>query len=255
MFVLPSRVVFSDASFRYRDGCATYGDYNYLRPGLVPRLKRYRFEVALQLAAPRFHETGAIDMGCADGVLLPSLAKYFKRVAGIDRLARWLVVAQQLVDKEGLTSVRLLDNSKLTMNELKEALGGEGYGVLFLLETIEHVADAARPYESRVEFIRSLFTLLDPGGTIVLSMPKMVGAGFALKYLIQAGLRMHHEKLTTGELANAVFRRNTDSLEPRWSGGHLGFNDLSLLSALKREFRVVRRRNLVFSEVLLLEQR
>lgn len=255
LFIVPSRGVHSDTKFRYRDGCATYGEYNYLRPGLVPRLKRYRFEVALKLASSRFHRTGAIDMGCADGVLLPSLARYFPRVIGVDPTTKWLVVAQQLIDSEGLSSVSLIDNSALSMEALRARLNGEEFGVLFLLETIEHVAEQARPYESRVEFVRSLFGLLQPGSVIVLSMPKMVGAGFGLKYLVQSGLRMHHEKLTLSELANAVFRRNTDSLEPKWNGGHLGFNDVSLMTALRREFHVERSRNLGFSALVLLRER
>src|SRR2546423_331631 len=78
LFVLPPAEVFSDPSHAVHGGL--YSQYNYLRPGIIQKLKRGRFEKALQLARPYFGTGAALDFGCADGVFLPSLANYFEAV-------------------------------------------------------------------------------------------------------------------------------------------------------------------------------
>jgi len=58
----------------------SYTSHNYLKPWIYSALKIRHFEAALYLTKEYFHKCNVIDFGCADGVFLPSLAKYFNKV-------------------------------------------------------------------------------------------------------------------------------------------------------------------------------
>ena len=89
------------------------------------------------------------------------------------------------------------------------------YRVAFLLETLEHVGDPSRFYESKMEFLDGVFGLLQPRGRVVISVPKMVGISFLVQRATLRLLGMHREEIGRRNLFNAVVRRNTDALEPR----------------------------------------
>ena len=254
LFVRPSSDVYTSKAFDLGGGYGTYAQFNYLRPGLIPRLKRHRFEVALRLARPHFGRGPAVDFGCADGVLVPSLAKFFPRVTAFDTDEDVLRPARALVDALGLGNVRIVNNRGMSLEQMREAVGTPAR-VLFLLETLEHVGDPARLYPSKVEFVEGLFTLLEPDGVIVVSVPKMVGVPFLLKYGVQSALRLPHEHQTLRQLLRSGILKDTEELEQHWNGKHNGFNNAKLGRHLRSSFEIEARRDMLFSEFFVLRRR
>ncbi len=205
---------------------------------MIQKLKRRRFEKALAIARP-YLGTGAaaLDFGCADGVFLPSLAKYFNGVGGVDNEPGFIRAAQSLVNAMPLPNVSLVCNQNMSFETLGERLG-QKFGVAFVLETLEHVGALPALYQSKAEFVEQLFSLLEPGGLIIASVPRMVGVRFLAKHLIQLATHAPTEKFGFGNLMRASFLGDTSRLEPRWTGAHLGFNHLRLTEALRKRFDV-----------------
>jgi 2-polyprenyl-3-methyl-5-hydroxy-6-metoxy-1,4-benzoquinol methylase len=233
-------------------GIKTYSEYNYLKPGIASFLRVRHFEYALRLTKEYFQKCNVIDFGCGDGPFLPSLARYFNYVVGIDYEPEFIELASKVVSLSDLTNVELICNRDLTISDLKSKLGKRKYHILFLLETIEHVGDKSDLWNSKVKFIRELFTLIDKRGIIVISVPNMVGMPFLLQRL---GLFLSNEErevISTPNLLKASFLNYTSDLEQQWQGwrlgkiGHLGFNHQKLESYMRKEFRILKRKNILF---------
>ncbi len=238
LFVLPPLAVFTDSSrSAYLGDCRSYSHYNYLRPGFIQALKRSRFEKALRLAKGYMGKGAALDLGCADGILLPSLARHFEHVVGIDHDAVSLNVAQSLVDAIPLPNVKLICNAGMSIEMLRERID-RPFRVAFVLETLEHVGSLPRLYESKAGFVKQIFSLMEPEGVVVASVPRMVGLPFLAKYLVQTSLRIPTEKHKFADLMRASLLRDTARLEPHWIGGHYGFNHLRFSEALRADFDV-----------------
>jgi len=236
LFVMPPPKVFDDPSKagEYLQ-FSSYSHYNYLRPGLIPYVKRQRFEMALKMAQPYFGTGDAIDVGCADGVLLPSLAKYFKNAAGIDPHDGVLDTARIVVRDLPLPNVTLLNNRDMSFETVREKLG-RTYRVAFVLETLEHVGSLPNLYQTKADFVEGVFSLLDADGIVIASVPRMVGPHFLAKHVIQRSLRIPSEKTPWKEVMRSAFFGDTSRLEPLWVGGHIGFNHLKLTKALRSRF-------------------
>jgi 2-polyprenyl-3-methyl-5-hydroxy-6-metoxy-1,4-benzoquinol methylase len=236
LFVLPPIGVFTNPE---RAGeyshCSSYSHYNYLRPGVIQRLKRGRFELALALAKPFFNSGDVLDFGCADGVFLCSLAKYFPRVVGVDQVPKYLSVAQDLVDAVPLKNVTLVCNEGLSFEDLQGKIGRK-FRVAFVLETLEHVGQLPDLYGSKADFVAGVLSLMEPDGVVIISVPRMVGIRFFIKHMIQRTLRIPTDEMTFRELLRAAFLYDTNELEPKWNGGHSGFNHQKLTTALKSRF-------------------
>jgi 2-polyprenyl-3-methyl-5-hydroxy-6-metoxy-1,4-benzoquinol methylase len=249
LFVKPDLSAFEpDPSSPYYGEYLTYSHYNYLRGGIVSKFKLARFEAALKMARPYFGRTNAIDMGCADGIFLPSLAKYFPHVTGVDRHEPYVALARNVIAKLGLTNVDTVCNGDETFDEVRAALAATGrqYGVVFLLETLEHVGhSAATMYQDKLDFLDQLLSLTTPDGVVFISVPKMVGVPFLLKYAVQTAARMHKEPVSLRDGARAVLTRSASHLESKWSGGHVGFDDRKLGRLLEERYDVVARRDLM----------
>ncbi len=254
LFVRPPMDVYTSDAFVYHDESGhTYSNFNYLRPGLIQRIKRSRFEVALELAEP-FFGGNAIDLGCADGILLPSLARHFHTVVGIDEDPEQIRVAASLVPRLG-ERVRLVCNRGLSPQETRERLGAELFQIGFLLETLEHVGVAADMYGSRMAFLEEAFDLLDAGGVLIMSVPKMVGLTFLAKHALQAALGLPHERCGLGAVLRAGLLGDTESLEGGWCGGHLGFNHVKLERWLRARFAVLEQVDTLTSMFYVLRRR
>jgi len=233
-FVLPPREVVAVAA---RDaGAGSYAIRNYYGNGPIGRMKRQRFERALRLARDRFGGH-AIDFGAADGLLLPSLARHFQRVVGVDLRPEVLDRAGRLVQALELDNVQLICNRGLSPAELRQRIG-DGYDTMFLLETLEHVGAQPDIWTSKIDFLRDCFDLLERDGRIIVSVPKMVGMSLLVKNLLQRSLQLSHDKLTFRQLLKSSILRDTDDLEPLWNGHHIGFNHLKLEPHLAEHFTV-----------------
>jgi len=238
----------------YVPGFATYSQYNYCSEGVLPWIKTAHFEAALSMTRQHFGRTGAIYFGTADGFLLRTLTRRFDPVLAIDVDADGLAVAERTAREQGLDDVEFLCNGGLPWDALRARIDRDRYGVMYLLETLEHVGTPEAMIPARIAFVRELLTLIRPGGTLVISVPNMVGLAFGVQRAALAATGSLREELTGPQLARAIVLKDTKDLEPQWeSHKHLGFNHRLLERALRREFRVTAKRDLVFSKVYGLE--
>lgn len=250
-FVMPPRV--GQIGEQYVQGFATYTEYNYLAPNLSSRIKRRHFDIALEITAEDFHRGAVLDYGCADGVFLPSLSRYFPIVAGVDVHRPFVKQAEQVVTSADLANARILCSEGLSHGEVAAILGRR-FDIIYLLEVMEHIGDRNRMYESKVEFLKSLKPLMTPDAKLVVSVPKMAGPTFLLQRLGLWGLRLEREKLSWGELFRAGLLGDTRTLERRWQTfSHLGFNQYVFHRYLKKGFNVLRVWNDLFQVVYLLQ--
>lgn len=179
-------------------------------------------------------------MGCADGVVLPTLSQCYERVAAIDVNPCWTSRAQRLVTALDLHNVRVVCGENLSPAALRAEIG-PGFGLMYLLETLEHVGAQPDMWGSKVEFLRESLALLERGGRIVISVPKMVGPVILIKNLLQRSLGRDYDRLSWRQLVRSAFWNDTLELEPAWNGGHLGFNHLRLERHLAEHFTVYHR--------------
>jgi 2-polyprenyl-3-methyl-5-hydroxy-6-metoxy-1,4-benzoquinol methylase len=260
-FVYPHTRAFQPAGGRYRGPYRSYSHYNYLRPGPIAALKRRHFAVALELARPWFHGTGALDFGCADGILLPSLARYFPRAIGVDRDPAACAIANAVVADLGLDNVRVVCTAGTgTSDALRTAIGATPrtpYGIAFALETLEHIgAPNRRDADAlRASTVRDLLALLAPPARIIVSVPRMTGLAFLAKYGAQRLLGVADEPVSLREALDAGVRRDTTALAPRWRGGHVGFDEGTFERAVRGVARIHQRRTTWLSALYVLESR
>lgn len=248
-FHLPDQAVFQNSSTAHN-----YGLHNYFGRGPISWLKRQRFQTALNLGKG-IESRCTIDMGCADGVLIPTLAGKYDRVFAIDISPAFVKQCEHLVRECQLTNVTVICNQGLEPSELKKEIG-TGTKVLWLLETLEHIGSQPNMWDSKLQFLHDCFSLLDHDGFIVISVPKMVGVSFLVKYLLQNYVMgVKHDRMTLKHLTRSVLFKNTDELEPAWQGGHVGFNHLKLDTLLNKTFVVSRRRETVISCLYLITRR
>ena len=234
-FVQPPLVTLE--GYNYCEGYRTYSEYNYLRPGIRSYFKKKHFETALKLTERYFYRCNVLDFGCADGIFLPSLSKYFNYVVGIDSDPIAIRIAHKLCKELSLKNVELICNEVLTIDDLKSRLSTERYDVLFLLETLEHVGDKDSLYESKIDFLERISTLIEDRGILVVSVPKMVGIPFLVQRLGLEMMKMQREPVSMIDLFKASFLNDTEDLEKRWCGGHLGFNHKKLERSLQKRFQ------------------
>lgn len=229
-----------------RDGNSySYAIYNYYGRGPIASARRRRFRQALALGLS-VQADRVIDMGCADGILLPSLANAYGHVVAIDVNDEFVTQSQCLVQTLKLENVQTLCSAGLSIDDVRRRIGS-GYRLMLLLETLEHVGQQPDMWASKMSFLRDCFSLLEPDGQIVVSVPKMVGSIVLFKNLLQRALRLGHDQLTWRQLLRSAIWKDTDELEPLWNGDHVGFNHLKLDHHLQQSFVVHERIESVIS--------
>jgi 2-polyprenyl-3-methyl-5-hydroxy-6-metoxy-1,4-benzoquinol methylase len=228
---------------------------NYMGRGPVVGVKRARFERALALAGR--HAPGArtvIDMGSADGVFLPSLSRWYERVSAVDYTPAYAEAAERLARAMHLDNVRVHCNRDMGTAELLERIGGP-HDLMYCLETMEHVGSQPDMWGTKVAFLRECFRLLRPGACIIISVPKMTGPGMLLKHTVQRVTRRGHDELTWGEVLRSSLLYQTEHLEPRWDGHHVGFNHAKLTRHLREHFNLVDRSESIVSAFYVVRDR
>lgn len=253
-FIKPSGKIYSSPEFNYIKGSNTYAEYNYLKSGISSYIKLKHFETALKMTKKYFHKYNVIDFGCADGVFLPSLANYFNHVIGIDINPGFIDIASKMLDETGLRNLQLICNREKSIDQIRNEIIKREYSILFLLEVIEHIGDKNSPWESRIDFLKKISALIEKRGIIILTTPKMIGLSFLLQ---QSGLtlfKLSRENISFKNLLKAGLLKNTEDLEKIWDGGHLGFNHKKLERYLFKEFRLLKKKELLFQTAYMFQK-
>ena len=252
---LPPAAAYSAKQTEYAPGYTTYASYNYLRGGLIARVKAAHFEAALRMTRPWFG-ANAIDFGCADGVFLPSLARWFSSAVGIDRDPDSIAIADTALRTLDLPNVRLICSDGKDPVKLASELGSSRFEVLFTIMTLEHFGEQGRLYESRADLVENMFDLLEPNGVIVASVPNMVGVAFLLQRIALSAGGLHRDPIGFRQLFDSIVHKDTTALEPDWTPEtHLGFNHVKLLDALHECAYVIEHRSLFVEEMFLLSRK
>jgi hypothetical protein len=246
-FQPPPAELYATAEAEYLPGHATYTDYNYLSAGPLAQIKSAHFEAALDLVTDLVGTTGAIDFGCADGVFLPTLERWFDYVLGIDDDPDDRARAACRRCARAASRDRRQHGDEL--GELRERVDTARYGVVFLPRGSSTSAPPttwwARGSPSSTSCSRSPRRrddcALGPEHGRLAVRHSARGPG---------GYRQHGEPIAARDLVRAVVLKDVDRLEPKWQRhSHLGFNHRKLERAMRREFDVVGKRDLIFSKV------
>lgn len=235
-------------------GGESYTRHNYLKPGIVSYLKTRHFETALKLTKEYFHKYNAIDFGCADGTLIPSLSKYFNHVVAIDQDSVSIKVASKLIKKQNIDNVDLICNNNLSNNNIKNKIKNKKYHILYLLETLEHVGNKDNLYESKLIFLRDLATLIDKDGIIVISVPNMIGLSYFIQWISFKPFGIAERPISQKNLFKACFLGDTSNLEKQCNIGHLGFNHKKMENYIKREFRILKKKNIISQMIYIIKK-
>ncbi|MFC2017359.1 class I SAM-dependent methyltransferase [Chloroflexota bacterium] len=232
--------------YTYATNYRSYSEYNYLRPGIVSYIRSRHFDTVLKFTSHYFHKCNVIDFACADGVFLPSLARYFNHVVGIDANKDMIKLASKLVSTLDINDeIQLVNNLNLSISDIRSRLSHE-YHILYLLELLEHIGDKSNLWEAKIEFLKDLFTLIDDRGIIVISVPKMVGISFLIQRLGLTVFNLNREPISINDLLRASIFSDTRNLEERFDEGHIGFNHKKLESYLRSAFHVLQKKNEIF---------
>jgi 2-polyprenyl-3-methyl-5-hydroxy-6-metoxy-1,4-benzoquinol methylase len=248
-FILPDRKIVEEAAAEAH----SYAIKNYYGNGPIVYAKRRRFQRALNLANA-IPAQNVIDMGTGDGVLLPTLANSYERVVAVDTNRHHIDQSQRLVRYLKLDNVELFCLGDFSFAELHGRIGPK-FQLMFLLETLEHVGSQPNMWNSKMDFLRNCFSLLEREGRIIVTVPKMVGLIMLFKNLLQRCLRRGYDTMSTRQLLRSSFFKNTDELEPLWTGGHVGFNHLKLDVHLRKQFVVHHRSESLISVFYVLGRR
>ena len=187
-FILPDRKLVEEAAGETH----SYAIKNYYGNGPIAWIKRRRFQRALDLAGT-IPAQNVIDMGTGDGILLPTLAGSYQRILGLDVNQHHIAQSQRLVRQLELNNVELVCLHELSFDELREQTDSK-FGLMFLLETLEHVGSQPEMWDSKMDFLRDCFSLLQPDGRIIVTVPKMVGMIMLFKNLLQRCLRRGYDR-------------------------------------------------------------
>ncbi len=257
-FVQPPRDAYAEIDVdEYAPGFKTYAEYNYLRAGVASSVKRRHFEVALALTKDYFKRSNVIDFGCADGVFLPSLSRHFEQVLAIDKNPVFIKTATKLVEALRLDNVEVRSSEAINTHEPKERGAERSYQIMYLLEIIEHIGSREALYQSKVDFLKNVSSLIEEDGLLVISVPKMIGIPFLLQRVGLAVFGLQREKISFRNLVRAGLLRNTDDLEKKWQGvnAHLGFNHKKLERYIARDFAIVKKKHLLFQMIYVIRKK
>ena len=104
----------------------------------------------------QFEVKKVLDLGCGQGVLLPSLSKYYEEVHGIDLD---LSICSRIKETLKLDNVTLHNE-----NILESSLENEEFDLILAPSVLEHFSD-------QDALFKSLTGMLRPGGHLVFSSP------------------------------------------------------------------------------------
>ena len=222
----------------FTTGYDSYSEYNYLGSRLDRKVKKLHFNRALDLALKRGASQTVVDFGCADGFFLLSLSSYFSEVIGIEQNLSFVSTARELTERRKLRNTQIFCNATEDEQDLVYRKLEKKADTLFAMEVIEHVGTSENMYLSKSAFIQDLFKIVQPNGKIIISVPVMVGIPFLIQRAAMIILGLGSEKISLSQFFKCVVLKNTDALEEKWAGGHLGFNHIKLETELRKHFNL-----------------
>ena len=250
--------VIKNEGFTYQD-CHSYSEYNYLRESYISNIKRRHFEIALDLTSEYFFNANVIDFGCADGIFLPSLSNYFCSVLGIERNEKFVSIAQKLTTELNLKNVKIINNSDLSIQAIKETeLSGKESRIIFLLEVMEHIGASFKTmHEDRIAFLKEMFSLVGDEGIIVISVPRMVGLSFLIQQIGLGLFNLNRSEYTLKELIMCSILKDTSEVEKYWipEFTHKGFNHERFERDLAQVFLIERKVVDIFQVVYVIKKK
>jgi hypothetical protein len=83
-------------------------------------------------------------------------------------------------------------------------------------------------------------------------VPNMIGFFFLIQRIGLALTGSLREPISVGNLLKASLLSNTEDLEKQWNGGHLGFDHRKLENCIKGEFRILRKKHMMFQVLYLI---
>jgi len=117
-----------------------------------------RLHTAMNFIEKHAPYDNVLDFGCGSGVMLPFLAQHSKHVTAIDidlmpleRVKKHIPLAE---------NIQVLDANQTSLSQLTQ----KSFDLINALDVLEHVDDLPRT-------LSELFTLLKPGGQLVVSGP------------------------------------------------------------------------------------
>jgi len=166
----------------------------------------------------------------------------------------YIEISQNLINKMDLKNCECICSQGMKIEELMSNIDGS-FDVLFLLEVLEHIGDKNKLYESKIDFLCEISSLVNEDGIIIISVPNMVGLSFLLQRFGLSILGMYKEELSWKELFYAGFLNRTDDLEKRWRfESHIGFNHKKLEHCLKKKFHILNKNNIFFQTVYVIRK-
>lgn len=247
MFIPPTYVELEDYDLL---GDKTYSNRYYLKPGMASQLRRRHFEICLKLTHSYFNKSNVIDFGCADGCFIPSLSHYFNHVTGIDAYPPFIEIAEKLIDEMELKNVDLICNKEIKADELRSTLNMDhNYDLAFCLEVLEHVGNKENMYQSKINLLKDISSLISEDGLIIISVPKMVGLSFLAQRIGLQILNQWVEPISFKNMIKAGIFKDTSELEKNWDHLHLGFNHEKLEKKISKDYNIVKKVNDFFQVV------
>ena len=222
------------------------GDYArkqiFCRSRLVAWSHGSRFARACRLVGRRGGRV--LDYGCGDGTFIAMVHESVTECLGVD-------VDPRQVDECTRRLGRLAGVRFGVTTELRADAHAHAWPIVTCMEVLEHCLEA-----ERLRVIRELARLVEPSGTVIVSVPIEVGPTIVGKQCARAlagwrrlGDYAHHERYTGGELLRAAFglrvRRPSyegDGPEGRYRYyGHKGFDYRDVERELRAHLQIVER--------------
>lgn len=164
-----------------------------------------------------------MDVGCGEGFLEPTLAKYYRCVYAVDVEKYYTERCARLKRELGLANVVVANNRG---KRLCQIVRGKA-STVFCLETLEHTDPKS--------LLQETAEILSPHGVLVFSVPLEIGPSLLFKEIGSKLFGRHRDPLRLGELLRAALLWDVSGIE---RASHRGFDWRVLLREAEKLFRV-----------------
>lgn len=149
--------------------------HSYIKSNNKIKIANYFHWMAIKYAANLVEPSGgtAVEIGCGEGYLMPTLSKHFNKVVGVDKSEKMLNSARKFFLFPNTDYL----NDDITFPHCTQ-LTKEKYNWIICLETLEHI----RQWDIA---LYNMSKMLLPGGKILLSIPVEIGFSLLAKEIVR----------------------------------------------------------------------